>query len=129
MYQRSHVGRRLTEMEQDVFSLNVVTLAQFVIFTLITCPPNCVWQQYLEERFPGYHTAEDGTRSLHVNNTAKKFGLDQTVGSVVNVACFIAFFAFVNGKDTIAVQRALRRVSHDGNSPQPMLIQFRKQFH
>ncbi|KPI41388.1 PXMP2/4 family protein 3 [Cyphellophora attinorum] len=94
---------------QSGTGLNLVSLAQFVVFTLISCPPNCLWQQYLEETFPGYGVAADGSRQLNKRNTAIKFGLDQTLGSVVNVATFIAFFAFVNGKDAAGVQRAVSR--------------------
>jgi hypothetical protein len=85
-------------------------LSQFVFFTFLTCPPNFLWQQYLEETFPGYITEEDGSQSLHKINTAKKFALDQTLGGVVNTVAFIAFFAALSGKDSLAIQRAVRRV-------------------
>lgn len=52
----------------------------------------------------------DGSQSLHKINTAKKFALDQTIGAVVNTVAFVAFFAALSGKDSIAIQRAVRRV-------------------
>lgn len=55
---------------------------------------------------------QDGSRSLHKINTAKKFALDQTLGAVVNTVAFVAFFAALSGKDSIAIQRTVRRVGH-----------------
>ncbi|KAI9709910.1 MAG: hypothetical protein M1820_002987 [Bogoriella megaspora] len=36
------------------FSLNTAALTQFVIFTLLSTPPNFLWQEWLETTFPGY---------------------------------------------------------------------------
>jgi protein Mpv17 len=102
--------RRITLTELQEASLNLVALGQFVFFTFLTCPPNVLWQQYLEEIFPGQFTDKDGSKSLHKVNTAKKFALDQTIGAVVNTVAFVAFFAAINGKDSMGVQRAVRRV-------------------
>ncbi|ETN40608.1 uncharacterized protein HMPREF1541_04885 [Cyphellophora europaea CBS 101466] len=95
--------------KDEPLSLNLVALGQFVFFTLLTCPPNFLWQQYLEETFPGYVTGLDGSQSLHKINTAKKFALDQTIGAVVNTVAFVAFFAALSGKDSNAIQRTVRR--------------------
>ena len=80
-----------------------------MFFTLLTCPPNFLWQEYLERRFPGYTTSVDGTRSLDKGNTARKFALDQTLGALVNTAIFIATFAGLIGKVGQGIQRDLRR--------------------
>jgi hypothetical protein len=81
-----------------------------VLFTFLTCPPNFLWQEYLEETFPGKQIELDGTTSLHRANTAKKFFLDQTIGALVNTAIFIGTFAAFKGKDGPAIQREVRRV-------------------
>lgn len=47
---------------QKPFTLNPVPLTQFVVFSLFSCPPNYLWQSWLEKTFPGYtHPAESGT--------------------------------------------------------------------
>ncbi|KAI5370068.1 hypothetical protein Slin15195_G009460 [Septoria linicola] len=35
-------------------SLNVAELLQFVTFSILACPPNCVWQAWLEAQFPAH---------------------------------------------------------------------------
>lgn len=37
-------------------TLNVVKLLQFVSFSVLACPPNFVWQAFLEAQFPAYTT-------------------------------------------------------------------------
>jgi hypothetical protein len=81
-----------------------------VLFTFLTCPPNFLWQEYLEETFPGKQIEPDGTTSLHRTNTAKKFLLDQTIGTLVNTAIFIGTFAAFKGKDGPSIRREVRRV-------------------
>ncbi len=85
-------------------------LFQFVGFTLLTCPPNFLWQEYLEETFPGKAVQYDGTKTLDKSNTAKKFIIDQTIGALVNTAIFVGTFAAFKGKDRTAIQREVRRV-------------------
>jgi hypothetical protein len=69
-----------------------------------------MWQVYLEEKFPSQKRESDGSKSLDKSNTAIKFALDQTLGSLVNTAVFVATFAAFKGKDGVAIQRELRRV-------------------
>jgi hypothetical protein len=38
------------------FTLDPLELLRFIIVTLLTCPPNFHWQQFLERTFPAYHT-------------------------------------------------------------------------
>lgn len=90
--------------------LNAIQLLQFVGFTFLTCPPNFLWQRYLEETFPGKTVHYDGTTSLDKGNTAKKFFIDQTLGAVVNTVIFVGTFAAFKGKDRTAIQREVRRV-------------------
>ena len=82
----------------------------FVLFTFLSCPPNFLWQEYLEERFPGYIIDANGQKKLHKTNTAKKLTLDQTLGAAVNTLLFIAVVGAFKGKDGKAVVRDCQRV-------------------
>jgi hypothetical protein len=95
---------------KESFSLNAKQLFQFVLFTFLTCPPNFLWQEFIEEKFPGQIVQADGSKTLHKYNTAKKFALDQTIGALVNTAIFIGTFAAFKGKDSKAIQRDVRKV-------------------
>jgi len=94
------------------FVLDITQLLQFVVFTLISCPPNIKWQQYLEHVFPGQVPAQpptgkdtekkevfvDGKKKFSVANTAKKFILDQTLASFVNTSAFIIGMGLLKGR-------------------------------
>ncbi|MCJ1364535.1 hypothetical protein MMC16_003646 [Acarospora aff. strigata] len=87
-------------------SLNLLPILHFVIFTLLNCPPNFLWQEYLEQRFPG-NTASTAIseksqgaavkKKLNVGNTVKKLILDQTVGAAVNTVLFTAVIGALKG--------------------------------
>lgn len=72
---------------------------------------NFLWQQYLEEKFPGKIVLRDGTIVLNKANTARKFALDQTIGAVVNTVLFIGTFTAFKGGDVADIQTAVSRVS------------------
>ncbi|KIX10379.1 uncharacterized protein Z518_01461 [Rhinocladiella mackenziei CBS 650.93] len=96
--------------ENRPFTISIRPLLQFVIFTFLSCPPNILWQDYLEEKFPGYtyHPAS-GEKSLHKANTARKFLFDQTLGAFVNTVAFVAAMAAFKGKGARAVQKEVER--------------------
>ena len=81
-----------------------------MLFNLLSCPPNVLWQEYLEEQFPAYTTDFDGKKRLSKTNTAKKFALDQTLGATVNTLLFIAVMSAFKGKDGKAIIRDCQRV-------------------
>ena len=70
-----------------------------LLYTLLSTPPNYLWQQYIENKFPGYTLkkldVDDGgkgvevEKTLNMRNTLIKLGLDQTIAAVVNVAAYI----------------------------------------
>ncbi|CAF9923261.1 MAG: hypothetical protein ALECFALPRED_002343 [Alectoria fallacina] len=70
-----------------------------LLYTLLSTPPNYLWQQYIEDQFPGYTLkkldVDDGGKGvevekrLNVRNTLIKLGLDQTIAAAVNVAAYI----------------------------------------
>ena len=96
-------------MWQVPFRINFVPIAQFVFFTFLTCPPNILWQQYMESKFPGYTYDFYGTLSLDRINTAKKLILDQTVGAMVNTALFLSGMAALKGKKPRTIARDVER--------------------
>lgn len=108
--------------KQRPFTVKFVPLAQFVLFTLISCPPNILWQEFLEAKFPGYTTTLDAgvlsdvTQTLTQTepildkaNTFRKLLFDQTLGAFVNTVAFVAGMAAFKGKTAKAVQRDVER--------------------
>ncbi|KAL8728715.1 MAG: hypothetical protein Q9166_005202 [cf. Caloplaca sp. 2 TL-2023] len=85
-----------------------------VIFSILATPPNYQWQQYLERKLPGYHVEKHETsgdlkggkpvgggvtlkKKLNVANTLAKVVIDQTFGSVVNVALYLGVVGALQG--------------------------------
>ncbi|KAL6242736.1 hypothetical protein RBB50_010382 [Rhinocladiella similis] len=97
------------------FSISLRPLFQFALFTLISCPPNILWQDFLEDRFPGYYANSAAAASsekvlvLDRSNTARKLLFDQTLGAFVNTVAFIAAMAAFKGKGAKAVQKQVER--------------------
>lgn len=80
---------------------------------------------WLERAFPGYYyvpsskhkvdekksqkimpTSKTGEKKLNKTNTLIKFAFDQVIGSTINSLAFIAFFAYIDGRDiTTALQK------------------------
>ncbi|KAL8965107.1 MAG: hypothetical protein Q9183_004024, partial [Haloplaca sp. 2 TL-2023] len=91
---------------------NPPIVALVIVSTLIT-PPNFIWQQYLERKLPGQiieKRASGGAKGeqraggdvtikkrLNVPNTMMKVVIDQTLGSVVNVAFHLGGIAVMQG--------------------------------
>ncbi|KAK4102949.1 hypothetical protein N658DRAFT_495025 [Parathielavia hyrcaniae] len=95
-----------------------IPVFQYALFSLLSTPPNFLWQDYLESTFPAYHMAptrkavasasasdeaeldDEAARgrivepSLNKRNTAVKTLLDQTAGAAVNT---ILFSLFIHG--------------------------------
>jgi hypothetical protein len=81
---------------------------KFAIFSIISNPPNIIWQTFLEDRFPTSvtkATPKSGDEKKPVAavqaetskiNVLIKFLLDQTVGALVNTLMFLAYMAYVN---------------------------------
>jgi protein Mpv17 len=96
-------------------SLDYVTLLQFVIFSLLATPPNILWLEYLEEKFPADVVDGKGNKKLHKGNTAVKFVLDQTLGAIVNGYLFVAGIGALKGKDSSTIWADVQRVSDPRN--------------
>ncbi|KIW75840.1 hypothetical protein Z517_10585 [Fonsecaea pedrosoi CBS 271.37] len=105
--------------ESVPFRIKLAPLVQFVLFTFISCPPNILWQEYLEDKFPGYtiapispsttSSAPTADTQLDIPNTLRKFLFDQTLGAFVNTVGFIAAMAAFKGKSAKAVQKEVER--------------------
>jgi protein Mpv17 len=91
-----------------------------VLFSIVSTPPNCLWQQFLEETFPGTKQVavskekDEGKapkkQSLNVGNTLIKFVLDQSLGAAFNTYIFIVFMKGVNGGDLSQILDACKQV-------------------
>ncbi|KAH7087145.1 hypothetical protein FB567DRAFT_570029 [Paraphoma chrysanthemicola] len=80
------------------------TIITFAIFSLISNPPNVVWQHFLEDMFPTnvpspphQDRQKDQTMqqksAIQINktNVLAKFLLDQTFGAVLNTLMFVVY--------------------------------------
>jgi hypothetical protein len=91
-----------------------------IILALLNTPPNYYWQHLIEKYFPGYTTTkievDDGgkgvevEKKLNLQNTLIKFTLDQTIGAVWNVACFLGLTRFLQGVPIEECFRAIHEV-------------------
>ncbi|KAK0749202.1 hypothetical protein B0T18DRAFT_99723 [Schizothecium vesticola] len=104
------------QKDHTPLTLNWTPILQFLLFGLISTPPNFLWQDFLESTFPAaVHLAptdealasaaagdekaldaeaRDGrlvTTRLSKRNTAAKTVLDQTVGAALNTLLFSCF--------------------------------------
>jgi protein Mpv17 len=50
----NQLASSFTEIWQKPFTLNTADLTNFVLYAILSCPPNFLWQQFLEEKFPAY---------------------------------------------------------------------------
>ncbi|KAK3330575.1 hypothetical protein B0H66DRAFT_544295 [Apodospora peruviana] len=103
------------QREQKSFIIDWVPVVQFIMFSIVTTPPNFMWQELLEASFPSYHIeptkeaiasaaagnekeldreAKEGRLvepKLNKRNTVIKAVLDQTVGAALNTLLFSMF--------------------------------------
>ena len=97
--------------KQKPFTLNYTDLFHFILFAILSTPPNYMWQAFLEGQFPGYIPSSQSTKKtddkadsnanaetrLSKRNTAIKFALDQTIGAAVNTVLFLGGIALLRG--------------------------------
>lgn len=91
-----------------------------LLYTLLSTPPNYLWQQYIESKFPGYTLkkldVDDGgkgvevEKTLNMRNTLIKLGLDQTIAAVVNVVAYIGGSRALRGLPLEECWMAVREV-------------------
>lgn len=56
-------GPGSTDSVQLPYNIDIVQLTRFLTFAVIACPPNVIWQTFLESTFPGY-TAPNSSGTL-----------------------------------------------------------------
>lgn len=103
--------RGKTDQTQKPFSFDISTFLFFLTWTIVSCPPNILWQIFLEEKYPASrHDLKTGEKSLSKENTIKKFLMDQTFGATANTIGYIAALAAWRGKDTPAITAEVQKV-------------------
>ncbi|KAL9018086.1 MAG: hypothetical protein Q9185_004619 [Variospora sp. 1 TL-2023] len=113
-----------------------------VIYSALATPPNFLWQQFLERTFPGYITekkeadgdVKGGTpagggvtlkRRLNVQNTVMKVIIDQTLGSVVNVALHLGGVRALQGVPLPECWKAVTEYAHHDSAGHNILLAIR----
>jgi hypothetical protein len=92
------------------YTREVSTLLFFVIFNLITCPPNVLWQIHLEDKFPANKVDGQGRQRLDKANTLKKLLLDQTISATANTVAYISAVSAFQGRNTAGMVEDVRVV-------------------
>ncbi|RDA91226.1 hypothetical protein CP533_3400 [Ophiocordyceps camponoti-saundersi (nom. inval.)] len=93
--------------EESTKSIDWIPVLQFLLFSIVSTPPNFLWQEFLETSYPAHPRKNNG--SLSVTNTLIKFALDQTVGALVNTLLFSIFIH--------ALQDAMAHAPHVDSLP------------
>lgn len=126
---------------QRNFYLDFVQLARFIAYTLITAPPNYMWQQFLEKALPAYppmhqlHTHGDKDIELRameesigegvgpqneapvqskfsIRNTLAKWFIDCiTAGAIMNTVAFLVVMGILKGQPAIQIASNIKAVS------------------
>ncbi|KAK4060200.1 uncharacterized protein Triagg1_10862 [Trichoderma aggressivum f. europaeum] len=95
----------------EAVTIDWVPVFQYVLFAVVSTPPNFLWQDFLESTFPAHPSSNPPSNSkkspsssssssssqpppppkLSLVNTTIKFLLDQTVGAALNTLLFSTF--------------------------------------
>lgn len=93
--------------------IDLSSILRFIVYTVLTTPPNYRWQEFLERMFPtttepkdkslegksGKSSPSSTTRGrLNLANTAAKFILDQTLGAPINTLLFICLMGQMSSR-------------------------------
>ena len=122
-------------------TIDPLEFARFIIVTLITCPPNFHWQQWLERTFPAYiepargndiplteekrrdsnvgdeasrEASGSGVNKQKINwrNTFTKMFIDCiTLGALVNTVAFLVLMGVMKGQGPERLIATVKRVS------------------
>ncbi|KAK8251581.1 hypothetical protein IWZ00DRAFT_570189 [Phyllosticta capitalensis] len=126
---------RISRSQQPLV-FDFAAFVKFVLCTVISTPPNVLWQEYLEEAYPGNtpppsqnkdkeksgKTKDEKSKQKRSNgagpvvdegernywNMFMKFFLDQTVGAFVNIVLFVATIRALNGSGSDEIIAAIK---------------------
>jgi hypothetical protein len=112
---------------QRAYKIDPVTIAQFVFYTVVNVPINCLWQDWLEATFPGstavaVDEAEakekkkagkpvEVKKAVNVQNILIKFVCDQTIGAAFNIPIFLASIGLAKGQGVDQIVSTIQKVS------------------
>ncbi|KIW54193.1 hypothetical protein PV05_06570 [Exophiala xenobiotica] len=108
--------------DQTLSAFDPVTLLHFVLYSVISTPPNYKWQLWLEDNFPSNPKKDvaapekksddakgEEKQTLSVTNTIAKFVLDQSIGAAFNTLLFITMINLFRGAGYDKIMTAVRR--------------------
>ncbi|KAG4414172.1 hypothetical protein IFR04_012699 [Cadophora malorum] len=105
---------------QKLFNFDVVDTLRFAILGAVVTPPNFIWQNFLERKFPSKKAKvsqesskkqdliEESEGRLSKSNTIAKFFLDQTIGCWINTLAFLLLFGFLKGKGALEIENEVK---------------------
>lgn len=126
---------------QRNFHLDFIQLARFIAYTLITAPPNYIWQQFLEKALPAYppirQVHNHGNKDIElrameesmgegiepqneapvqskfsIRNTLAKWFIDCiTAGAIMNTVAFLVIMGILKGQPAIQIASNIKTVS------------------
>ncbi|KAM0253865.1 hypothetical protein ACHAQJ_007149 [Trichoderma viride] len=101
----------LNALSGTVDDIDLSSILRFIVYTVLTTPPNYRWQEFLEQTFPTTTEAKEDKSlkdkpshdavtvaggKLNIANTVAKFILDQALGAPVNTLLFICLMGQMN---------------------------------
>lgn len=114
--------RTNSENLQKLFNFDVVDTLRCAILGAVVTPPNFMWQNFLERKFPSKKAKvsqesskkqdliEESEGRLSKSNTIAKFFLDQTIGCWINTLAFLLLFGFLKGKGALEIENEVKTV-------------------
>lgn len=84
-----------------------------MLYGILNTPLNCLWQEYLERKFPGEKAGKPVKENpkapgeTNLQNLAIKFALDQTVGAAGNILFFIVVQGLLRGASMSAIRQSV----------------------
>jgi protein Mpv17 len=112
---------------QRPYKIDPVTIAQFLFYTVVNVPINCLWQDWLEDTFPGstaipVDEAEakekkkagkpvEVKKAVNIQNILIKFVCDQTIGAAFNIPIFLASIGLAKGQGVDQIVSTIQKVS------------------
>lgn len=117
-YPHTHQSKlTFTPIYQSSFTINILPVLQFVLYTLLSTPLNCLFHRALESWFPSSQPQTQPqpppaskpsaakpapppsaqTPTLNIRNTLLKVLLDQTLSAAINCILFLSLMTLLQG--------------------------------